>query len=177
LAREKPGDLTCAHASGALHIACAWLEKSGSVDLNLVPYTGGAQAVADVVGGHVDMTFGVLQTVAPHARARRVNVLATTGARRGQGPLGYLPTVSETLPGFELVSWLGIFVPAGTPSAILLRLNREIADVLRQEDVRTWIGKVGLEVAGGSSASFSALIKSDHARYREIISRTGIRVE
>jgi tripartite-type tricarboxylate transporter receptor subunit TctC len=177
LAKARPGIVTCAHASGALHVACAWLKAAGRADITLVPYKGSGQALNDVIGGHADLVFGVVHTVAPYAQSNRLRVLATTNPRRGSGPFGSSPTMAETLPGFELVSWLGVMAPAGTPREIVTRLNREIAAALEQEDARKRIMDGGLEPAHGPPEAFAELIQRDYARLGKIIRETGIRVE
>ena len=177
LAEARPGALTCAHASGALHIACAWLKASSKTDITLVPYRGSVQALNDVIGGHADMVFGVVHTVVPHARAGRLAVLATTNPRRGIGPFGDRPVIAETIPGFTLVSWLGVVAPAATPRATILRLNQDIASSLEDGEVRKKMATGGLEVAGGSPEAFSKIIRLDYAKFERIIRETGIRAE
>jgi tripartite-type tricarboxylate transporter receptor subunit TctC len=177
LARSRPGVVTCGHATGALHIACAWFEQLGRADFNLVPYKGGIQALSDVVGGHVDMTFGVTLTVTPHARAGRLRVIATTRPRRGKGLFGDTPTMAETLTGFELESTIGLVAPAGTPPEIVARLNGELQAVLAREDIRAFLATGGLEPVGGTPQAYAAKIARDHARYGKIVSETGIRAE
>ncbi len=176
LARSRPGAVTCAHAGGAFQIACAWLEQRGRVELNLVPYRGGARALTEVVGGHVDMTFSVGLTVKPHARAGRLRVIATTRSRRG-GIFGDTPTMAETLPGFEMGGLIGLLAPAGTPPKIIERLNGELQAVLAQEDVQALLAVAGQEPAGGTPGDYAAVIARDHARYGRIIRETGIRAE
>jgi tripartite-type tricarboxylate transporter receptor subunit TctC len=158
-------------------MACAWLKASAAIEITLVPYKGGVQALGDVVAEHADMTFAVMHTAVPHIRAGRVRALATTDSARGAGPLGDLPTAAETLPGLVLVSWLGIMAPQGTAPEIVSRLNREIGAVLGEPEVRRQIEEGGLQVVRGSAAEFGELIRRDHARYGEIIRSTGIRAD
>ena len=177
LARSRPGVVTCAHGGGAFQIACAWLEQRGRVDFNLVPYRGGAQALTEVVGGHVDMAFSVGLTVTPHARAGRLRVIATTRPRRSGGLFGDTPTMAETLPGFEMGGLIGLLAPAGTPPELIERLNGELQAVLAQEDVRALLAVAGQEPAGGTSRDYAAVIARDSAKYGKIIRETGIRAE
>jgi tripartite-type tricarboxylate transporter receptor subunit TctC len=155
LARSRPGDVTCGHATGSFHIACAWLEQAGRADLNLVPYKGYVLALADVIGGRVDMTFGVGLSVEPYVRARRLRAIATTSLRRGQGIYGDLPTIAETLPGFDLALWAGLVAPAGTPPEILERMNDEMQAVLARDDIRKLIVGSGLQMVGGTPRDYA----------------------
>ncbi len=177
LAKAGPGSVTCAHASGALHIACAWLKAQAGIDVTLVPYKGGVQALNDVVAERADMAFAVVHTAVPQVKAGRIRALATTDSQRGSGPFGDLPTLAETLPGFSIVSWLGVMAPAGTPPGIIARLNREIGAVLEDPAVKKRIEDGGLQAVHGTPQAFGELIRRDYARYGEIIRRTGIRAE
>jgi len=177
LARSEPGKLTCAHASGALHIACAWLKQQAQLDITLVPYKGSVQALNDVVAGQADMIFAVMHTAVPQVKAGRVRALATTDAERRQSPFGVLPTLAEILPGLVLESWLGLVAPAGAPQDIVSRLNSEVNAVLTDPEVREQLSAGGLEPSGGTAAAFAALIRRDYEKYADIIRRTGIRAE
>jgi tripartite-type tricarboxylate transporter receptor subunit TctC len=104
-------------------------------------------------------------------------VLATTNPRRGSGPFGGLPTVAETLPGFELVSWNGILVPAGTPREVVAQLNGVIAIVLEQPEVRKRITDGGFEPGHGTPEAFADTIRRDYAKYEKISRETGMRAQ
>ncbi len=177
LARPRPGIVTCGHSIGSFHLACAWLEQAGQVDFNLVPYKGYVLALSDVAGGHVDTTFGVALTVRPHARAGRLRAIATTSPRRGQGIYGDLPTIAETLPGFELGLWAGLVAPAGTPPEIIEKMNGEMRAVLAQDDIRKLIADSGLQMVGSTSRDYASMLEREHARYGKIIRNAGIRVQ
>jgi tripartite-type tricarboxylate transporter receptor subunit TctC len=177
LARANPGTITCAHASGALHIGCAWLRTQPGMDLTLVPYAGNVPALNDVVAGRTDITFAVVQTAIGPANANRVRALATTNPRRGHGPFGNLPTLAESFRGFEIVAWIGLMAPAGTPPHIVSALDREIDAVLKEEETRRRLGQGGLEVAHEPPAAFAEIIQRDYAKYEKVIRKSGIKVE
>jgi tripartite-type tricarboxylate transporter receptor subunit TctC len=177
MAKARPGAMTCAHAAGALHIACAWFKAETAADITLVPYKGSVQALNDVIGGHADLIYGVVHTIVPQARSGRVKVLATTNPRRGIGPFGDMPTMAETYPGFDLVSWLGVVAPSGTTRDTISRLNRDIGSVLGEPGVKKRMAEGGLEVTASSSEAFAEVIRRDYAKYEAIIRKTGIRVE
>jgi tripartite-type tricarboxylate transporter receptor subunit TctC len=177
LAKAQPGTVTCAHASGGLHIACAWLEALGGADLTLVPYKGSVQALNDVVGERADLIFAVVQTAVAPARASRVRVLATTNPRRGVGPFAEAPTMAESFPEFQIVTWLGLMAPAGTPAGGIAALNREIGAVLNEEQARRQLGRGGVEVEHRPTAEFAEIIRRDYLKYERIIRETGIKAE
>ena len=176
-ARARPGAVSCA-ASGALpQVGCEMLRSYAGADMIMVQYKGNAPALNAVMGGEVNLLFDLVNTSQGPVKAGRVRAIATTSAKRSAGPLGELPTVSETIPDFELVTWHGVVVPAATPHDILLRLNREIQWVLEQPDIRRRFADGGLDVTGGTPEAFGALLKRDYAKYGKILVGAGIRPE
>ncbi len=176
-ARAKPGGVSCA-ASGALpQVGCEMLRSYASADMIMVQYKGNAPALNAVMGGEVNLIFDLVNTSQGQVKAGRVRAIATTSAKRGAGPLGDLPTLSETIPDFELVTWHGVMVPAATPREIVQKLNREIQWVLEQSDVRKRFADGGLEIAGGTPEAFEALLKRDYTKYGKILVGAGIRPE
>jgi tripartite-type tricarboxylate transporter receptor subunit TctC len=177
LAKAQPGTLSCAYSSGAAEIACAWLKASAVPDLTLVPYKGSMQSLNDVIGERADLVFSPAQIAVAPARANRVRVLATTAPRRGLSPFGDAPTMAETLPDFEMLTWVGLVAPAGTPAGVIAALNREIGAVLADEEVRSKLGHGRLQVAHTSPEVFGEIIRRDHLKYGRIIRETGIKAE
>jgi tripartite-type tricarboxylate transporter receptor subunit TctC len=176
-ARAKSGGVSCA-ASGALpQVGCEMLRAYAGAEILMVQYKGNAPALNAVMGGEVNLLFDLLNTSQGPVRAGRVRAIATTSAKRGSSPLGDLPTVSETIPDFELATWHGVMVPAGTPRDIVDRLNREVLWVLEQPDVRKRFADGGLEIAGGTPEAFEALLRRDYAKYGKILTAAGVRPE
>jgi tripartite-type tricarboxylate transporter receptor subunit TctC len=176
-ARAKSGGVSCA-ASGALpQVGCEMLRAYAGAEILMVQYKGNAPALNAVMGGEVNLLFDLLNTSQGPVRAGRVRAIATTSAKRGSSPLGDLPTVSETIPDFELATWHGVMVPAGTPRDIVDRLNREVQWVLEQPDVRKRFADGGLEIAGGTPEAFEALLRRDYAKYGKILTAAGVRPE
>jgi tripartite-type tricarboxylate transporter receptor subunit TctC len=176
-ARAKSGGVSCA-ASGALpQVGCEMLRAYAGAEILMVQYKGNALALNAVMGGEVNLLFDLLNTSQGPVRAGRVRAIATTSAKRGSSPLGDLPTVSETIPDFELATWHGVMVPAGTPRDIVDRLNREVQWVLEQPDVRKRFADGGLEIAGGTPEAFEALLRRDYAKYGKILTAAGVRPE
>jgi tripartite-type tricarboxylate transporter receptor subunit TctC len=176
-ARAKPGGVSCA-ASGALpQVGCEMLRSHAGAEMLMVQYKGNAPALNAVMGGEVNLIFDLVNTSQGQVKAGRVRAIATTSAKRTSGPLGDLPTVSETIPDFELVTWHGVMVPAATPKEIVQKLNREIQWVLEQPDVRKRFADGGLDITGGSPEAFDALLKRDYAKYGKILAGAGVKPE
>src|SRR5262245_6867633 len=175
--RAKAGGVSCA-ASGALpQVGCEMLRAYAGTEMLMVQYKGNAPALNAVMGGEVNLIFDLVNTSQGQVKAGRVRAIATTSAKRSSGPLGDLPTVSETIPDFELVTWHGVMVPAATPKDIVQKLNREIQWVLEQPDVRKRFAEGGLDITGGAPEAFEALLKSDYAKYGRILTGAGIKPE
>lgn len=176
-ARAKPGGVSCA-ASGALpQVGCEMLRSHAGAEMLMVQYKGNAPALNAVMGGEVNLIFDLVNTSQGQVKAGRVRAIATTSAKRTSGPLGDLPTVSETISDFELVTWHGVMVPAATPKDIVQKLNREIQWVLEQPDVRKRFADGGLDITGGSPEAFDALLKRDYAKYGKILAGAGVKPE
>lgn len=175
--RAKPGAVSCA-ASGALpQVGCEMLRAYAGADMLMVQYKGNAPALNAVMGGEVNLIFDLVNTSQGQVKAGRVRAIATTSARRGAGPLGDLPTLAETIPDFELVTWHGVMVPAATPRDIVQKLNREIQWVLGQPDVAKRFADGGLEITGGAPEAFEALLRRDYAKYGKILVGAGVKPE
>jgi tripartite-type tricarboxylate transporter receptor subunit TctC len=176
-ARAKSGGVSCA-ASGALpQVGCEMLRSYAGTEMIMVQYKGNAPALNAVMGGEVNLIFDLVNTSQGQVKAGRVRAIATTSAKRAPGPFSDLPTVSETIPDFELVTWHGVMVPAATPREIVQRLNAEIQWVLDQPDVRKRFAEGGLDITGGPPEAFEALLKRDYTKYGKILTAAGIRPE
>lgn len=158
------------------HLAGELLQQMADIKLTHVPYRGGGQAVIDLLGGHLPMMFASLAAVMQYRDAGKVKVLAVVEKER-YALLRDIPTVGETVPGFEMSSWLGLFAPAGTPAPIVDQLNRAIVTAMRTDDVRGKLDPQGLEIIGSTPAVFAAVIRQDLDRRREIIRAAGIQPE
>jgi tripartite-type tricarboxylate transporter receptor subunit TctC len=176
-AKTAPGTVTCGYGSAFPQLGCELLRARGRAPINTIPYKGNGPAMNDLIGGQIHLLFDSINTALPQVHAQRVRAIAITDTIRGKGPLGDLPTVAETLPGFELRGWFGVLAPAHTPRPIILRLNREIAAVLDEDEVRKKLIDSGFEIAHGSPEDFDAVIRRDHARYSQMIREAGIKPE
>lgn len=179
LARAKPGSLSFASlgSSSPHYLGFEWFKRMAGIDVLDVPYKGGGQALVDLLGGQVSLSLIVAGNGIRHAKAGKLVALAVTSpARTPAAP--DVPTVAESgYPEFALVNWYAILAPAGTPPAVIARLNREIGAVLREPWVVERILAAGLDVVTGSPADLEALVRRDIERYRRIIALTGARPE
>jgi tripartite-type tricarboxylate transporter receptor subunit TctC len=177
LAKSKPRTLNYASAGPATlaHLAGALFEKMARIELTHVPYRGTAQSTLDLLEGRVEMQFGTIPPTLTHIRAGKLKALAVTGAVRSAA-LPDVPTIAESgLPGYECVLWQAIVAPAGTPAAIITRLNREVTGALNDPDVRAAFAKQGVDSEPGSAEALAVRIRYDVMKWRELITSAGIK--
>jgi len=179
LARAKPGVLDCASAGHgtSTHMAFELLRALAGVKITHVPYKGTGQALVDAMSGQVHMLFGNVLSSLTHVRAGRLRALGVTTARRST-VLPELPTIAESgVPGYENSTWHGWLAPAGTPPAILNRLNAELVKSTRAPDVVERLAPDGGEPVGSTAEQFARYIAADMARWSKLVKETGIRFE
>ena len=179
LARAKPGMLDCASAGHgtSTHMAFELLRTLAGVEITHVPYKGTGQALVDAMAGQVHMLFGNVLSSLTHVRAGRLRALGVTTARRST-VLPDLPTIAESgVPGYENSTWHGWLAPAGTPPAILNRLNAELVKSTRAPDVVERLAPDGGEPVGSTPEQFARYIIADMARWSKLVKETGIRFE
>ena len=176
LAKRRPGELNYAsNGVGTLsHLTGELFKLRGGIDLLHVPYKGGPPAVTDTVAGHTSALFAAFPTVAAQARAGRLRALAVSSAKRA-AIAPELPTVAETLPGFESSQWWGLFGPAGMPVESVNRLNAEMQKILALADVRKRLAADAAEPIGGTAAECLEFLRADHEKWRKVISQAGVR--
>jgi tripartite-type tricarboxylate transporter receptor subunit TctC len=138
-----------------------------------INYKGSAPAFNDLIGGQVQLMFAPVGGSVPHVKAGRLKALAVTSLRASPLLPG-MPPISATLPGYEATSPYGIFAPAGTPAAVIGRLNQEIARVLANAEVKERFLSLGVEVVGGSPAELAATVKAEMTKWGALIKEAGI---
>ena len=178
LAKAKPGQLNYGSAGNAspAHLAGAMFDVLAGVTTNHVPYKGAAQALTDVIAGQLQFLITSPLVAMPQAKAGRIKVLATTGAQRD--PLiPDLPTVAETIKGYNITQWWGVVVPAKTPAVIVQRLHGEIVKALQAPEVRDLIARQGASVQPESPAQFAAFMLAERARIAELGRQAKIRLD
>jgi tripartite-type tricarboxylate transporter receptor subunit TctC len=147
------------------------------VKLVHVPYKGGGPAMSDLVGGQVNLIFATTASAIPHLKSGRIKGIAVTTAKRS-ALLPDLPTISESgLAGFDANNWYGLVVPAKTPRAIIDQLNAEVTKVLNMPDVKTTLFNQGLDPAPGTPEQFGAYIRSERAKWAQVIKASGAKAE
>ena len=175
-AKAKPGELSYGSSGvgGAGHLGGALLDSMAGIETIHVPYRGGGQLITDILSGKVDFSIATAATVLPHIEAGRLRALAVPSPRRS-ALLPDVPTVAEAgYPGFEVTSWFGLSVAAGTPAAIVQRLNGEIAKAAADPAVRAKLAAQGLEAWASTSAAYAEQIRSDSAKYGRVVEQSHI---
>jgi tripartite-type tricarboxylate transporter receptor subunit TctC len=143
-----------------------------------VPYKGSAPALIDVVGGQTQMMIDTINTVMPYARDNRLRALAIAVTHRSP-QMPDVPTLEEAmgLPGFEMSAWQGIVVPAGTPAAVIARLNAEVNRAVQSPDLRQRLAAGGSEPLGGSSDNYGTYMRSELARWSKVVQESGAKAD
>ncbi len=174
LAKKQNGALNIAsQGSGTVsHLEAELLKSMAGVDITHVPYRGSAPALLDLMGGRVQVFFDSIASALPHIRAGKLRAIAVAAATRSS-LLPDLPTVAESLPGYSAHSWLGIFVPAGTPKPVIDRLQRELAAVVADPKSRTKLLEAGFEPKGSTSEAFAKLVREEIDKWRPIVRQSG----
>jgi tripartite-type tricarboxylate transporter receptor subunit TctC len=179
LARQKPGQLTYGSSGigGFSHLAGALFASFSKIQLTHVPYKGGAPAMADVIGGQIDMLFSTILQSHTHIVAGKLRPVAVSTAARA-GALPNVPTMQEAgVAGYDVAGWYGVMAPRGTPAGIVAKLNAEMVRVLRLPQTRERLAADGSEPVGNSPAEFGAHIHSEIVRWRNLIRELGIKGE
>jgi tripartite-type tricarboxylate transporter receptor subunit TctC len=174
-AKANPGKITYASAGpgSTNHLCAALFEKMAGVEMVHVPYRGGAPAVADTVGGQTQLFFTAGTQSLEYVKAGKLRLLAVTEGKRSS-LLPDVPTVGETIPGYEMSVWYGAFGPAGMPQAIVARLNAEISRILFLPDVKKKMADIAVEVARMTPEELGALTKSDADKWGRLIKELGV---
>jgi tripartite-type tricarboxylate transporter receptor subunit TctC len=178
LAKSKPGAMNYGSAGNGSgnHLTTEMFKHAAGIDVQHVPYKGGGAVMADLVGGQVSFVFAVLPTALPYVKSGKLRALGVTSLQRNPA-LPEVPTVAEAaLPGFTVTEWLGVFAPAGTPPAVLERLNAAANKALRHPDVVERMKGIGADIVGGDPARLGAHLKSEMGRWAELARHASITV-
>ena len=180
LARAKPGGLNYASSGiGAPpHLAGEMFNTLANVKLVHVAYKGDTPAIADLLGGHVDLAFLAVSATSPHIKAGKLRALAVTGAQRTP-VLPELPTIAEAggLKEFDISTWWGLIAPAGTPADAVTKLSAAMAKIAAMPDIKTRFGELGVEAAANTPEQFSAFIKSEIQKFARLAKLAGVKPE
>ena len=175
MARQEPGRITFTSVGvgSTQHMVGELLGASAGVKLVHVPYRGGGAPVQSVIGGDVDILADTLTVATPHIRSGRLRALGVTSAQPWPSMPG-VPTVSTALPGFEVLSWLGLAAPAGTPEAVVRLLNTETRRALQDPELLKTLVDLGSQAAPNSPSEMRAMVEQDIVRWRSVVDKAGI---
>jgi tripartite-type tricarboxylate transporter receptor subunit TctC len=179
LAKEKPGKLSCSVMGVGTfgHLATELFKEMADIDVVLLQFKGGGPAIIDTMGGHSQINFGTLTTTMPHIRSGKIKALGV-GALKRSAALPDVPTISEAgLPGYEASTWWGILAPAGTPQAIVDRLNKDLRSILALPEVQNLFMAQGAESDYLGSAEFGKLIESEASKWAKVAKKANIKPE
>ncbi len=178
LAKEKPGSLNYASygAGSPPQLLTELLKASTKTDFVHIPYKGGAPATADLLGGQVQMLFGSVPTNLPHIKAGKLRALGVTGSQRFAA-LPNVPTISESVPGYDVTVMFGLLAPAGTAKPILEKLNAAMVATLKDPEIARKLREQAFEPAGSTPEEFVRIVSKDSARWSKLISDLGIKGE
>ncbi len=179
LARARPNELNFASAGNGnvTHLAAELFKMMANVKMVHVPYKGSAPAIIDLMAGQVALYFDTMPSSIPHVKAGKLRGLAVSSAQRSRTAPA-IPTIAEAgVPGYETMTWFGVFAPAATPRDVIIRLNGDIVKSLAQADTQEKLFNQGLEAIGDTPEQFAALLRAEIDKWGKVIRDAGIRVE
>jgi tripartite-type tricarboxylate transporter receptor subunit TctC len=177
LAKSQPGKLNYGTAGSSIHLAVEQFNSLAGIKMNHIAYKGSAPAITDLVGGQIEVLFDPFSSIYPLATAGKVRALAVTTEKRASAA-PQLPTVAEQgFPGFDVSSWQGIVVPAGTPKAVIQRLHRGLVTVMASAEVKDKFAQYSALPVATSPEQFSAYIKEELARWQKVAQQAGVKPE
>jgi tripartite-type tricarboxylate transporter receptor subunit TctC len=176
--KARPGQVS--YGSGGMgttsHLAGELFKSLAKVDMTHIPYKGNAPAITDLIGGQTQVMFATMPTVLPYVKTDKLKALAVIGSSRASS-LPDVPTVAETLPGFDVSNWIGIFAPAGTPKPIISKLNTEIIKIMQQPAVQKRLETEGAKFKPMTPEAFGAFQKNEALKWSKTIKDAGIKPE
>jgi len=177
-AKDNPGKLKYGAPPGIYtQFAAEFFKVKTGTDILFVPYKGGAPAITDLLGGHIDMVFNPKSSLLAHFKEGKLKALSVTSERRWP-ELPDTPTMTEVgVTGFPTEVWFGLLAPQGTPSSIVEKLNHAVNDAVRSSEVRTSLAKLGIEGKTGTPQDFAVALADQARTWRAVVDATGVRGE
>ena len=177
-ARKNPGKLNYASSGNGtiVHLTTEYFKAQSDTFILHIPYRGTALAIPDLVSGKVDVMFDSFVTGMPHVKDGKLRALAVTSAKRS-ALAPDMPTVAETLPGFDSITWFGLYGPKNMPAELTAKVNQAVNAALADNDVKERFARLGAEPAGGTPQVFAAMVKADNTKWKKIIADRKISVE
>lgn len=178
LAKARPGQINYSSSGpgGAPHLGGELFKRMAQVNMAHIPYKGSGPSFQDLLGGHVSLTFDSLVQSLPYIKGGKLRALAMLGKSRSQ-LLPEVPTIGETVAGYELTNWFGLVAPAGTPREIIARLHDDWTKVLLNPEVRAKLTGMGADVVGNTPEQFGAFMRSESAKWAKLVKEANIRAE
>jgi tripartite-type tricarboxylate transporter receptor subunit TctC len=179
MAKKQPGEINYASSGvgAANHLAAELLSSMAGIQLTHVPYKGSGAALPALISGEVKVGFGPLLPAIPHVKAGRIKALGVSGLKRATAA-PEIPTIAEQgLPGFEVNSWYGVFVPVKTPRPIVLQLNEELNRILALPDVRERLSKDGVDPGGSTPEALARIVQNEKKVWTKVIRQANIKVQ
>jgi len=179
LAKARPGDLTFGSGGNGstAHLSGEMFRTLAGINLVHVPFKGAPAAVLGVITGEISMAILNLPPALPHVKSGRLKALGVSTPKRSAA-VPDMPTIAESgLPGYSATAWYGVLAPTGTPREIILKLNTEIVKILRTDEIKKRISSDGGEVIGSTPEEFTAVMKSDIAKWAKVVQASGARVD
>lgn len=178
LARQRPGQLNYgSFGSGTSpHLAAELFDILASAKMNHVPYKGSSPALTSVISGETQVLFATILSALPHVDAGRLRALGVASKQRLRA-LPKIPAIAEAVPGYECGSWYGVLVPAGTPHAIVDKINKGAVEVLQQPEVKQKFASEGAEIVGSTPEELKTFVEAEIARWARVVKEAGIRPE
>ena len=179
LAKARPGQLTFSSPGSGTpnHLSGEMFKMLTGVDMQHVPYKGSAQAIGDVIGGQIVMSFENIVVASPYVKSGRIKALAVTSAKRASA-LPNVPTIAESgVPGFASVGWFGVVVPAATPKEVVAKLNSELVRVLALPEIKERISSLGAEVVSTTPDGMDQFNRTQIALWAKVVKASGARAE
>ena len=175
-AKANPGKLNYSSGSTAFQVASEMFKQMTGTEVRHIPYKGSAASITAVIAGDVQMTIVDTPPLMPQISAGRVKALAVTSAKRSAS-MPEVPALAETVPGYEMVLWIGVFAPAGTPREVADKLNAEVVRIVKLPEVRETLDAMGVEPLGNTSAQMAEWIRREIAKYGPVVKAANIKAE
>jgi len=178
-AKQNPGKLFNASSGNGTpgHVGFELFKQMTGTNIVHVPYKGGAAGIADLIASQVQLMLESTNSITPFAKAGRVRGLAVSGPKRSEA-LPDVPTIAEAgVPGYEATTWTGIVAPVGMPKPIVARLNAELNKVIASRSFKEKVAAIGSEPAGGTPEQFADFIRKEHAKWADVVRRSGAKID
>ena len=173
--KARPGQLSYASAGtgGVQHLAAELLKITTKIDMTHVPYKGAGPVMPDLIGGHIPMFFSGMPPAMPYVKSGKLRALAVTTTKRSPAAPEVPTMVESGLPGFDISNWFAYFVPAGTPADVIARLNTEVNNGLKFQDVKEKLAAVGAETVGTTPDALGKFVRAESEKFAQLIKASG----